>query len=146
MIHPSSIVEEGAQLGDEVEVWHFSLVRAGAVIHDRVRIGHHVYIDNQVTIGAGSKVKDGAKLFGELTIARDCFIGPNVTITNDRHPRANDENYPRVHTHIYSGASIGANSVILPGVSIGRHSMCGAGSIILTDVPPGKTVIGVWKG
>lgn len=146
MIHESSIVEDGAYIGDEVEVWHFSLIRANAIVHDRVRIGHHVYIDNLVTIGAGSKVKDGAKLFGELTIARDCFIGPNVTITNDRHPRARDENYPRLHTKIFSGASIGANSVILPGVSIGRHAMIGAGSIILTDVPPGKTVTGVWKG
>lgn len=146
MIHPTSIVEPGADIGNDVEVWHFSLVREYASLGNNVRIGHHVYIDNYVAVGSGSKVKDGAKLFGELTIGRDCFIGPNVTITNDRHPRARDENYPRVHTKIYSGASIGANSVILPGVSIGRHAMIGAGSIILTDVPPGKTVYGVWKG
>lgn len=146
MIHGTSIVEQGAKLGSSVEVWHFSLVRAGAVIGDRVRIGHHVYIDNQVTIGSGSKIKDGAKLFGELTIARNVFVGPNVTFTNYVYPRADVEDYQRHHTQVFSGASIGANSVILPGVVIGRGAMVGAGSVVLSSVPPGQTVVRVWKG
>lgn len=145
MIHETAIVEEGVQMGEGVEVWHFSLVRAGAFLGDNCRIGHHVYIGPDVILGHGVKVKDGAKIFGEVTIGRHAFIGPGVVITDDRYPRSRVEDYPHSHTRIFSGASIGANSVLLPGVSIGRNAMIGAGSIVLTDVPPETTIYGVWK-
>ena len=140
-IHKNAIVETN-NIGDGTRVWAFAHILPGAVIGSDCNICDHVFIENDVIIGDRVTVKSGVQLWDSITINDDVFIGPNATFTNDRFPRSKQylEKYPR--TVIHKGASIGANSTVLPGIKIGRNAMVGAGAVVINDVPPHAVVVG----
>lgn len=140
-IHPLSDVQSQA-IGEGTRIWQFSVVLAGAKIGASCNICAQVFIENDVVIGDNVTIKNGVQLWDGLRIENNVFIGPNVTFTNDLHPRS--KVYPAVflQTIVKSGASIGANATILPGVTIGENAMIGAGAVVTKDVPADAVVIG----
>lgn len=141
MIHPSSDVQSN-QIGSNTTVWQFCVVLSGAVIGDECNINAHVFIENDVVVGNRVTVKSGVQLWDGIRIEDDVFIGPNVTFTNDNKPRS--KQYPEAfsQTTVRKGASIGANSTILPNIEIGAFALIGAGSVITKKVLPQELVIG----
>jgi acetyltransferase-like isoleucine patch superfamily enzyme len=140
--HPTAVIEEGAEIGEGTRIWHFVHVRKGARIGKNCNIGKDVYIDVGVEIGDRVKIQNCVSLYRGVKIEDDVFIGPHVVFTNDLYPRAFSENWEVVATLVKRGASIGANSTIVCGVTIGRYSMVGAGSVVTKDVPDFGLVFG----
>lgn len=143
LTHNTAILEEEVEIGDGTRIWHFVHIRKGAKIGKNCNIGKDVYIDTKVSIGDNCKIQNFASLYQGLTIGNNVFIGPHVCFTNDRHPRATiwDDGL-LVKTTVLDGASIGANSTIVCGITIGRYAMVGAGSVVTKDVPDNALVYG----
>jgi acetyltransferase-like isoleucine patch superfamily enzyme len=141
MIHPLSEVKTSC-IGQGTTIWQFCVILEEAVIGKDCNINAHVFIENKVVIGNRVTIKSGVQLWDGLNIADDVFIGPNVTFTNDLNPRS--KKYPAKFptTVIERGASLGANSTILPGLVIGEYSMIGAGAVVTKDVPSRALVVG----
>ena len=143
MIHGSAYVEKQATIGEGTTIWHFAHIRTKAVIGKHCNIGKSVYIDTEVQIGDNCKIQNFASLYKGLIVGNNVFIGPHACFTNDIYPRAaiwNDERL--VTTTVKEGASIGANSTIIAGVTIGKHALVGAGSVLTKDVPDHGLVYG----
>lgn len=139
--HSQAIVES-VNIGDGSRIWAFAHVLPEAVIGSDCNICDHVFIENDVVIGDRVTIKCGVQIWDGITIESDVFIGPNVTFTNDAFPRS--KKYPEqfARTLVCKGASIGANSTILPNLVIGRNAMVGAGAVVTRDVPPNAIVVG----
>jgi UDP-2-acetamido-3-amino-2,3-dideoxy-glucuronate N-acetyltransferase len=143
LIHESAYVEDGAVIGENTNIWHFAHVRKKAIIGKNCNIGKDVYIDINVKIGDNCKIQNFASLYHGLTVGDDVFIGPHVCFTNDIYPRAKIWSDDKVaKTFVKDGASIGANSTIVAGVTIGKYAMIGAGAVVTKDVPDNALVIG----
>ena len=142
-VHQTAMVDEGAVLGEGTKVWHFAHIRKGATIGENCIIGKSSYIDEGASIGNGVKIQNFVSVYKGVTIGDDVFVGPSVTFTNDMYPRAFIWDEERLgKTLVKKGASIGANSTIICGVSIGEYSMVGAGSVVTKDVPAHALVVG----
>lgn len=139
--HVNAIVETES-VGTGTQVWAFVHILPGAKIGADCNLCDHVFIENDVVVGDRVTIKSGVQLWDGVRIEDDVFIGPNVTFTNDRFPRS--KQYPDKYaiTAVQSGASIGANATILPGITIGRNAMVGAGSVVTKDIPPNAIVVG----
>jgi len=142
MIHPKSEVHETAQLGQNVTVWQFASILADCVIGDGVSIGACAEIGRGTRIGKNSRIGSGVFLPSNSVIGQNCFIGPRVCATDDRYPRVNNAEYKAQPPVFKDYCSVGAGSVILPGVVIGERATVGAGSIVTRDVPDGGKVYG----
>jgi UDP-2-acetamido-3-amino-2,3-dideoxy-glucuronate N-acetyltransferase len=144
--HPSALVEGseigGARIGARTRVWAFAHVLFGARIGADCNICDHTLIEGGAVVGDRVTVKSGVQLWDGITVEDDVFIGPNATFTNDPFPRSRRRPSSFDTTLVRRGASIGANATILPGVTIGEHSMIGAGAVVTRDVPPRAIVIG----
>jgi acetyltransferase-like isoleucine patch superfamily enzyme len=140
-IHPTSDVQS-KNIGAGTSIWQFCVVLPNAQIGEDCNICSHCLIENDVIVGDRVTVKCGVQLWDGLRVENDVFIGPNVTFTNDRHPRS--KQYPEAFplTVIRKGASIGANATILPGIGVGEGAMVGAGAVVTRDVAAGTTVVG----
>ncbi len=139
-IHPHGICETD-KVGDGTKIWAFAHVLSGAVIGKDCNICNNVFIENDVVLGDRVTVKNGVQLWNGLRISDDVFIGPNATFTNDPFPRSKFHVDP-VQTHIGRAASIGAASVIFPGLTIGSEAMVGAGAVVTHNVPARAIVMG----
>lgn len=149
-IHPSADVSPQAELGENTRIWH------GAQIRERVRIGanciigKNVYVDFEVQVGNNVKVQNNCSLYHGLEIEDGVFIGPHVVFTNDRFPRSINadgtlkgaSDWVVGRTRVCYGAAIGAGSIIVTGVTIGRWAMVGAGAVVTRDVPDCGLVAG----
>lgn len=148
MIHPSAfihdkaLIDRGASVGAGTRVWGFTHILAGARIGVDCNICEQVFIENDVSVGDRVTVKCGVQLWDGIRLEDDVFVGPNATFTNDKFPRS--KRYPDTFpiTIVKRGVSIGANSTILPGLTIGGEAMIGAGAVVTSDVPPKAIVIG----
>ena len=143
-IHPSAIVDPGAQLGDGTRVWHFAHVCAGARIGAGCSLGQGVYVGNDVSIGANVKIQNQVSVFDAVTLEDDVFCGPGMVFTNVHNPRSaviRKAEYRR--TLVRQGATLGANCTIVCGVTIGRHAFIGAGAVVARDVPDFALMVGV---
>ncbi len=140
--HPTAIVEEGAVVGDGTRIWHFAHVRSGARIGEGCNLGKDVYVDVGVVIGNRVKIQNGVSVYRGVRLEDDVFVGPHVAFTNDKYPRAFNEEWEVVPTLVREGASIGANATIVCGVTIGRYAMVAAGSVVTKDVPDHGLVAG----
>jgi UDP-2-acetamido-3-amino-2,3-dideoxy-glucuronate N-acetyltransferase len=139
-IHPLSDVQT-SQIGEGTTVWQYAVVLKGAVIGKDCNINCHTFIENDVIIGNNVTVKSGIYIWDAIRIEDDVFLGPNVVFTNDLRPRSKQRvDYPV--TTIKKGASIGANSTILAGVTIGEYAMTGIASVVTRDVPAHALVYG----
>lgn len=141
MRHPLSDVQS-ADIGETTNIWQFCVVLHGAKIGDNCNICSHVFIENDVMIGNNVTVKCGVQIWDGIRIEDNVFIGPNVTFCNDKKPRSKEYPEQFLHTIVKNGASIGANATILPGITIGKMAMVGAGAVVTKDVPDGATVVG----
>jgi UDP-2-acetamido-3-amino-2,3-dideoxy-glucuronate N-acetyltransferase len=140
-IHPLADVSS-TRLGNNTTIWQFVVVLKNAQIGANCNINCHVLIENDVIIGDNVTIKPGVQVWDGLRIADNVFIGPNVTFTNDFLPRS--KKYPAkfLKTEISEGASLGANSTIIGGLTIGKYAMVGAGSVVTGDVADYTLVYG----
>lgn len=141
MIHPLANVESKS-IGENTSIWQFVVVLKNAQIGNNCNINAHCFIENDVILGENVTVKCGVYLWDGMRIANNVFIGPNVTFINDNYPRSKDYPDEFLRTVIENGASIGAGSVILGGLTIGENSMIGAGSVLTKNVPANE----LWFG
>jgi len=126
---------------DSTNIWQFVVVLPNAKIGDHCNICAHCFIENDVTIGSYVTIKNGVYLWNGITVEDLVQIGPNVTFTNDKYPRAKKP-FSLQRTLIKKNASIGAGCVILGGVTIGENAMVGAGSVVTKDIPANE----LWFG
>ncbi len=140
-VHPHAICES-ERIGAGTRIWAFAHVLPGAVIGKDCNICDQTFVENDVRIGDRVTVKCGVQLWDGVRLEDDVFVGPNATFTNDPFPRSKE--YPERfrETTVCRRASIGANATILPGVTIGRNAMVGAGAVVTRDVPPNAIVAG----
>jgi UDP-2-acetamido-3-amino-2,3-dideoxy-glucuronate N-acetyltransferase len=133
---------ESESIGNGTRIWAFAHVLPGARIGSDCNICDHVFIENDVVVGDRVTVKSGVQLWDGVRLADDVFVGPNVTFTNDVFPRSKVYPATFARTVVGAGASLGANATILPGLSIGRDAMVGAGAVVTKDVPSNAIVVG----
>ncbi|GAB4540624.1 MAG: acyltransferase [Anaerolineae bacterium] len=149
-IHPTAEVSPQATIGPGAKIWHQAQIRENAHIGANCIIGKGAYVDFGVSIGANSKLQNGVYVFHGATVEEGVFLGPGVILTNDKSPRATnpdgslktDADWQVSPIHIGRGASLGAGSIVLPGVTIGEFAMVGAGSVVTRHVPPHGLVYG----
>ena len=149
-IHATAEVSELAIIGDGTSVWHHCQIREGAKIGRNCIMGKGVYIDEGVSIGDNVKIQNYVSVYHGVTIENGVFIGPHVCFTNDLHPRAINpdgilksvDDWTLSFTTIKKGASIGANSTIRCGITVGEWVMVGAGSVVTRDIPNYGLVMG----
>ncbi len=133
---------ESTTVGAGTRIWAFAHVLPGAAIGADCNVCDHVFIENDVVIGDRVTVKCGVQLWDGLRVGSDVFIGPNATFSNDPFPRSGQRPERFARTTVQDHASIGANATILPGVTIGRSAMVGAGAVVTRDVPANAVVVG----
>lgn len=139
MIHPLSDCQ--TSIPATTNVWQFCVVLPNASIGENCNICSHCFIENDVFIGNNVTIKCGVQLWDGITIEDNVFVGANVTFTNDKYPRSKAD-WQLLPTCIKKGASIGAGSTILCGVTIGENAMIGAGSVVTKDVPANELWVG----
>ena len=140
-VHDHGICES-TRVGQGTRIWAFAHVLPGAVIGANCNICDHVFIENDVTVGDDVTVKSGVQLWDGVRLGDRVFVGPNATFTNDRFPRSKHHPEAFLQTIVEDGASIGANATILPGITIGRRAMIGAGAVVTKSVPANAVVVG----
>lgn len=141
-IHETAIVEPEVKIGEGSSIWHHAHVRKGAVLGKNCILGKGVYVDADVKIGHGVKIQNRVSVYHGVTIGNNVFLGPHAVFTNDLHPRAFNREWKLVKTTVEDGVSVGANAVILCGITLGEFSMIGSGSVVTKDVPPHGLVYG----
>ncbi|MCV0403133.1 MAG: N-acetyltransferase [Chloroflexi bacterium] len=149
-IHATADVAADAVIGPGTSIWNQAQVRERARIGAECIIGKNVYVDAGVTIGDRCKVQNNVSLYHGVTVEDGVFIGPHVCFTNDRLPRAvnadgslkSDDDWEVGPIVVRRGAALGANSTILPGVTIGAWAMVGSGSVVTRNVADHELVVG----
>ena len=143
-IHPTAIVDEGAQLGDGCRVWHWVHISGKARIGERCSFGQNVYVGNDVVIGNNVKIQNNVSVYDAVTLEDDVFCGPSMVFTNVYNPRASvvrKDEYRR--TLVRRGATLGANCTIVCGCTVGEFAFVGAGAVVSRDVPAFALMLGV---
>ncbi len=138
--HPYDVADSVVK-GERVTIWQFATVCDEAVLGDDVVVGSNAWVGKQAVIGARTRIQHGAFLPNGTIVGTGVFIGPNVTMTDDKYPKAGMP-YRAAPPILEDGCSIGAGAILLPGVRIGRGATVGAGAVITEDVPDGATYVG----
>ena len=141
-IHPSAHVDDNSSVGEGSKIWINVQIRENSKIGKNCIVSKDVYIDCNVSIGDNCKIQNSVSIYNGVEISSDVFVGPNVSFTNDKVPRAFNEDWIISKTLVKKGASLGANSTIVCGITIGEYAMIGAGSVVTKDVPPYALVVG----
>ena len=143
-VHPSAVVDEGAQVGDGTRVWHWVHVSGGARIGPGCSLGQGVFVGNDVVIGRNVKIQNNVSVYDAVTLEDDVFCGPSMVFTNVYNPRSavpRKNEYRR--TLVKQGATLGANSTIVCGITIGEYAFVGAGAVVNRNVPAFALMVGV---
>lgn len=149
-IHPSATVEDGASIGENTRIWQLVQVRPHARIGNNCNLGRGVYVDSHVMIGNNVKIQNYVSVFEGVTLEDGVFVGPHAVFTNDKLPRAinpdgtlkSATDWGVTPTLVQYGAAIGANAVLVCGVTVGRWAMIGSGTVVTKDVPAYGLVVG----
>lgn len=142
-IHPTAIVDEGAEIGEGTRIWHWTHVCSGAKIGKNCVLGQNVYVGSKVRIGDGCKIQNNVSIFDGVLLEENVFVGPSAVFTNVKNPRAHVERKDQFKpTVLKAGSTIGANATIVCGVDIGEYALVGAGSVVTKDVAPNVVVSG----
>lgn len=141
-IHQTANVHESVEIGAGARIWDWTKVRENAVIGRRCNLGQGVYVDVGVRMGRGCKIQNGVSIYQGVTLDDEVFVGPSVTFTNDKFPRAFSDDWKIVETRVERGASIGANATIVCGITLGAYCVIAAGSVVTKDVPAHALVAG----
>jgi len=142
-VHPTSVIDEGVNIGDNTRIWHFSHLMSGCIIGNDCVLGQNVFVASTVVLGNNVKVQNNVSLYDGVVCEDDVFIGPSCVFTNVTNPRSfiNRKNEYK-STLIKKGATIGANSTIVCGVTIGEYALVGAGATVTHNVPSYALVVG----
>lgn len=140
-IHPLADVQS-IVIGEGTTIWQFCVVLKGATIGRNCNLNAQVLVENDVVIGNNVTIKPGVQIWDGTTLEDDVFVGPNATFTNDFIPRSKQYPSEFPKTLVKSGASLGANCTLLPGLTIGKNAMIGAGAVVTKDVPDFGLVVG----
>ncbi len=144
IVHATAIVDEGAVLGDGCRVWHFTHICAGARIGAGCSFGQNVYVGNDVCVGSNVKVQNNVSIYDAVVIEDDVFCGPSMVFTNVYNPRSAVSRKAEYRpTVIRKGATLGANSTIVCGITVGRYAFVGAGAVVNRDVADFALMVGV---
>ena len=127
---------------ESTNVWQFCVIFPNCKIGEHCNICANVLIENDVVIGNYVTIKCGVQIWDGIELEDHVMVGANVSFTNDMYPRSHNKNWTLMRTKVCKGASIGAGSVILPGLTIGEGAMVGAGSVVTKDIPAGE----IWVG
>lgn len=143
-VHPSAIVDDGAEIGEGTALWHWVHVCGGARIGRQCSLGQGVYVGNRVVIGDRVKIQNNVSLYDNVTLEDDVFCGPSMVFTNVYNPRAHVSRKDEYrNTLVRRGATLGANCTIVCGVTVGEYAFVGAGAVVTRDVPPHALMVGV---
>lgn len=143
-IHPTAVVDEGAQIGNGTKVWHFCHIMPTAIIGEKCILGQNVFVGPKVRIGNRVKIQNNVSVYEGVILEDEVFVGPSAVFTNVKFPRAFIEQKDKfLTTLVKRGATIGANATIVCGVTIGEYAFIGAGAVVREDVKPYALVVGV---
>jgi UDP-2-acetamido-3-amino-2,3-dideoxy-glucuronate N-acetyltransferase len=144
--HESAYVDDNCEIGEGTKIWHFSHIQSGAKIGKKCVFGQNVNVGNNVSVGDFCKVQNNVSIYEGVTLEDFVFCGPSMVFTNILDPKCK---YPQVGAQFYvktlakEGASIGANATIVCGITLGKHCLIGAGSVVTKDVPDYALIVGV---
>ena len=142
--HETAIVDAGAQIGEDSRIWHFVHVCGGAKIGKGVSLGQNVFVGNKVTIGDHCKIQNNVSVYDNVHLEEGVFCGPSMVFTNVYNPRSLIERKSEYRdTLVKKGATLGANSTIVCGITIGAYAFIGAGAVVNKDVPDYALMVGV---
>ena len=143
-IHPSAIVDDGAQIGEGSRIWHFVHICGGARVGKGVSLGQNVFVGNTAIIGDNCKIQNNVSVYDNVVLEEGVFCGPSAVFTNVYNPRSLVERKSEYqNTLVRRGATLGANCTIVCGVTIGRFAFIGAGAVVNRDVPDYALMVGV---
>lgn len=143
LVHPTAIVDPGAQIGGGTRIWHFCHVMPTAVIGSNCILGQNVYVDNNALVGNGVKIQNNVSVYNGVILEDDVFVGPSAVFTNVINPRSFIERKTEFkNIRVKKGASIGANATIVCGITIGEYAFIGAGAVVTRDVTPYALMVG----
>jgi UDP-2-acetamido-3-amino-2,3-dideoxy-glucuronate N-acetyltransferase len=142
-VHPSSFVDEGCEIGDGTKIWHFCHIMPRAKIGRDCNIGQNVVVSPDVVVGNNVKIQNNVSLYTGVIVGDDVFCGPSMVFTNVVNPRSHVSRKSEYQqTLVKKGASIGANTTIVCGHTIGRYAFIGAGAVVTKDVPDYALIVG----
>lgn len=142
--HETAIIDDGAEIGTGSKIWHFSHICKGAKIGENVSLGQNCFIADAVEIGDNTKIQNNVSIYSGVVLEESVFCGPSVVFTNVSNPRAFVERKNEYKTTLVKkGASLGANSTIVCGCTIGEYSFIGAGAVITKDTKRFSLMVGI---
>ena len=143
-VHPSSVVDDGVEIGAGTKIWYFNHVQSGSKLGERCILGQNVNIDRNVVIGHGVKIQNNVSVYNGVVVEDDAFLGPSCVFTNVLNPRSHVERKTEFRpTRVGRGATVGANATVVCGHDLGDYCMIGAGAVVTGDVPAHALVVGV---
>ena len=143
-IHPTAIVEEGSNIGNGSRIWHWVHVCSGAIIGNDCSLGQNVFVSGKAIIANNVKIQNNVSIYDEVVIDSNVFCGPSMVFTNVFNPRSQiNRKNEYLKTHVYEGATLGANCTIICGNEIGRYSFVAAGAVITKNVKDFALMMGV---
>ena len=141
--HPSAVIDEGAEIGERVKIWHFSHIMPGCKVGDGCNLGQNVVVSPNVVLGKNVRVQNNVSIYEGVICEDDVFLGPSIVFTNVINPRsAVSRKHEYMQTLVRKGASIGANATIVCGNEIGEYAFIGAGAVVTKPVPSYALVVG----
>jgi UDP-2-acetamido-3-amino-2,3-dideoxy-glucuronate N-acetyltransferase len=144
LVHPTAIIDPGAEIGDGSRIWHWVHVCGGARIGKNVSLGQNVFVGDRVVIGDRCKIQNNVSVYDNVTLKEGVFCGPSMVFTNVFNPRALIKRKSEYReTLVGKGATLGANCTIICGITIGEFAFIGAGAVVNKDVKPYALMVGV---
>ncbi len=142
-VHPSSIVDTGAKIGEGTKIWHFTHIMSDSMIGNNCNLGQNVFIASNVILGNNVKVQNNVSIYEGVICEDDVFLGPSMVFTNVVNPRSHVVRKGEYQTtYVEQGATVGANATIVCGVRIGKYAFIGAGAVVTKNVPAYALVVG----
>jgi len=141
--HPSALIDEGAQIGNDTRIWHWVHICGGAKIGSSCSFGQNVFVGNKVLIGNNVKVQNNVSIYDDVILEDDVFCGPSMVFTNVVNPRSHVSRKSEYQgTLVKRGATIGANATVVCGHTIGEYAFIGAGAVVTRDVAAYSLMVG----
>jgi UDP-2-acetamido-3-amino-2,3-dideoxy-glucuronate N-acetyltransferase len=142
--HETAIIDQGAKIGINTRIWHWTHICGGAIIGEKCRLGQNVFVGNRVVIGNNVKIQNNVSVYDNVTLEDDVFCGPSMVFTNVYNPRSEISRKNEYRdTLVKKGATLGANCTIICGHTIGQYAFIGAGAVVNCDVPDFALMVGV---
>lgn len=143
-VHPSAVVDDGAEIGENTKIWHFAHICSGSVIGASCSFGQNTMVAPGVVVGNNVKVQNNVAIYTGTTVEDDVFLGPSCVLTNVSNPRSQVVRRSLYEeTLIRKGATVCANATVVCGITLGRYCFISAGAVVTKDVPDYAMILGV---